>query len=173
MSDSVPTSQKTYKPFVSVFLVGLNNVFNCRDRYRWLWWSFQQLRKLLLEIIHRIPTNDHLRQFVKSILALMFKLLQARRPRGVGQPIARFPLEGIKKHQKIMWCAILSKLCIYLEYCSRGKAVNYRPSAPFLYEVASRVKNCHFGDCYYILLLLWLFWMVAKLPPTAQSLKVC
>ena len=28
---------------------------------------------------------------------------------------------------------------------------NYRPSAPFLCEVASHVKNCHFGDygyCY-------------------------
>ena len=23
---------------------------------------------------------------------------------------------------------------------------NYRPSAPFLYEVASHVENCHFGD---------------------------
>ena len=26
---------------------------------------------------------------------------------------------------------------------------NYRPSAPFLYEVASHVKNCYFGDYYY------------------------
>ena len=26
---------------------------------------------------------------------------------------------------------------------------NCRPSAPFLYEVASHVKNCHFGDYYY------------------------
>ena len=26
---------------------------------------------------------------------------------------------------------------------------NYRPSTPFLYEVASHVKNCHFGDYYY------------------------
>ena len=38
---------------------------------------------------------------------------------------------------------------IYLEYFPRVKAVNYRPSAPFLYEVASHVKNCHFGDYYY------------------------
>ena len=28
---------------------------------------------------------------------------------------------------------------------------NYRPSAPFLYEVASHVKNCHFGNYYYLL----------------------
>ena len=39
---------------------------------------FQQLRKLLLEIVHRIPTNDHLKPFVKNILALMFKLLEVR-----------------------------------------------------------------------------------------------
>ena len=26
---------------------------------------------------------------------------------------------------------------------------NYRPYAPFLYEVASHVKNCHFGAYYY------------------------
>ena len=27
---------------------------------------------------------------------------------------------------------------------------NYRPSAPFLYEVASHVKNCHSGHYYYL-----------------------
>ena len=31
---------------------------------------------------------------------------------------------------------------------SRGSS-NYRPSAPFICEVASHVKNCHFGDYYY------------------------
>ena len=36
----------------------------------------QQLRKLLLEIIHRIPTNEHLKPHVKNILALMFRLIQ-------------------------------------------------------------------------------------------------
>ena len=29
---------------------------------------------------------------------------------------------------------------------------NYRPSAPFLYEVASHVKNCHFGDIIIIII---------------------
>ncbi|XP_077979126.1 transformation/transcription domain-associated protein-like [Glandiceps talaboti] len=38
--------------------------------------SAQQLRKLLLEIIHRIPTNEHLRQYIKDILQLMFRLLE-------------------------------------------------------------------------------------------------
>ncbi|KAK6165821.1 hypothetical protein SNE40_022660 [Patella caerulea] len=36
----------------------------------------QQLRKLLLEIIHRIPCNDHLKKFVQPILSLMFRLLK-------------------------------------------------------------------------------------------------
>ncbi|KAK2145234.1 hypothetical protein LSH36_693g01084 [Paralvinella palmiformis] len=36
----------------------------------------QQLRKLLLEIIHRIPANDHLKPYVKPILGLMFRLLE-------------------------------------------------------------------------------------------------
>ncbi|XP_064648217.1 transformation/transcription domain-associated protein-like isoform X2 [Lineus longissimus] len=35
-----------------------------------------QLRKLLLEIVHRIPTNEHLKPYVKQILSLMFKLLE-------------------------------------------------------------------------------------------------
>uniref|UniRef100_A0A672GM93 Transformation/transcription domain-associated protein n=1 Tax=Salarias fasciatus TaxID=181472 RepID=A0A672GM93_SALFA len=36
----------------------------------------QQLRKLVLEIIHRIPTNEHLRPHTKNILALMFCFLE-------------------------------------------------------------------------------------------------
>ena len=35
-----------------------------------------------------------------------------------------------------------------LELPSSWGSSNYRPSAPFLYEVASHVKNCHFGDYY-------------------------
>ncbi|XP_077870553.1 transformation/transcription domain-associated protein [Saccoglossus kowalevskii] len=38
--------------------------------------SAQQLRKLLLEIIHRIPTNEHLRPYIKDVLQLMFRLLE-------------------------------------------------------------------------------------------------
>ncbi|GLH10296.1 Transcription-associated protein 1, partial [Gryllus bimaculatus] len=37
--------------------------------------SMQQVRKLILEMIHRLPTNDYLRPHAKSILALMLKLL--------------------------------------------------------------------------------------------------
>ncbi|CAL1526411.1 unnamed protein product, partial [Lymnaea stagnalis] len=38
--------------------------------------NIQQLRKLLLEIIHRIPCNDHLKKYVQQILTLMFRLLK-------------------------------------------------------------------------------------------------
>uniref|UniRef100_UPI00358FE8D5 transformation/transcription domain-associated protein-like isoform X3 n=1 Tax=Myxine glutinosa TaxID=7769 RepID=UPI00358FE8D5 len=36
----------------------------------------QQLRKLVLEIIHRIPTNEHLRSQSKNILSLLFRFLE-------------------------------------------------------------------------------------------------
>ncbi|XP_076072619.1 transformation/transcription domain-associated protein-like isoform X5 [Mytilus galloprovincialis] len=38
--------------------------------------NMQQLRKLMLEIIHRIPSNEHLKKYVQQILSLMFKLLK-------------------------------------------------------------------------------------------------
>ncbi|XP_077554082.1 transformation/transcription domain-associated protein-like isoform X4 [Haemaphysalis longicornis] len=45
--------------------------------------NMQQLRKLILEIIHRIPTNDHLRPYVKQILSLMFELLKVENEENV------------------------------------------------------------------------------------------
>ena len=36
----------------------------------------QQTRKLVLEMIQRFPSNDHLRPYLKQILAVMFKLLE-------------------------------------------------------------------------------------------------
>jgi transformation/transcription domain-associated protein len=36
----------------------------------------QQLRKLLLDVLHRLPVNEPLRSYVRSILTLMFKLLE-------------------------------------------------------------------------------------------------
>ncbi|WAQ94362.1 TRRAP-like protein [Mya arenaria] len=38
--------------------------------------NMQQLRKLLLEIIHRIPSNEHLKKYVQQVLSLMFKLIK-------------------------------------------------------------------------------------------------
>lgn len=40
-----------------------------------LFYYFQQLRKLLLEIIHRIPTNDHLRPHYKVYRKFIFSKL--------------------------------------------------------------------------------------------------
>ncbi|XP_028982080.1 transformation/transcription domain-associated protein [Diachasma alloeum] len=39
-------------------------------------YNIQQVRKLILEMIHRLPTNDYLRPYVKQILSLMLKLLE-------------------------------------------------------------------------------------------------
>lgn len=39
-------------------------------------YNIQQVRKLILEMIHRLPTSEALRPYVKQILSLMLKLLQ-------------------------------------------------------------------------------------------------
>lgn len=36
----------------------------------------QQLRKSLLDVLHRLPVNEHLRPYVRVIITLMFKLLE-------------------------------------------------------------------------------------------------
>ena len=42
---------------------------------------------------------------------------------------------------------------------------NYRPSAPFLYEVASHVKNCHSGHYYYY------YYSYPWITPTVRNLQ--
>ena len=39
-------------------------------------YNIQQVRKLILEMFHRLPTNEHLRPYVKQSLSLMFRLLE-------------------------------------------------------------------------------------------------
>ncbi|XP_044261128.1 transcription-associated protein 1 [Tribolium madens] len=39
-------------------------------------YNIQQVRKLILEMLYRLPTNDLLRPYVKSILSLMLRLLE-------------------------------------------------------------------------------------------------
>ncbi|XP_043599030.1 transformation/transcription domain-associated protein isoform X1 [Bombus pyrosoma] len=39
-------------------------------------YNIQQVRKLILEMIHRLPSNEYLRPYVKQILSLMSKLLE-------------------------------------------------------------------------------------------------
>ncbi|KAF7269505.1 transcription-associated protein Nipped-A isoform X2 [Rhynchophorus ferrugineus] len=39
-------------------------------------YNIQQVRKLILEMLYRLPTNEQLRQYVKPILRLMLKLLE-------------------------------------------------------------------------------------------------
>lgn len=40
-------------------------------------YNIQLVRKLILEMIHRLPTNEYLRPYVKQILSLMLKLLES------------------------------------------------------------------------------------------------
>nr|KAG5693698.1 hypothetical protein BaRGS_008340 [Batillaria attramentaria] len=38
--------------------------------------NMQHLRKVLLEILHRIPCNEHLKKYIQPVLSLMFRLLK-------------------------------------------------------------------------------------------------
>lgn len=40
-------------------------------------YNIQQVRKLILEMIHRLPSNEYLRPYVRQILTLISKLLEA------------------------------------------------------------------------------------------------
>ena len=42
-------------------------------------YNVQQVRKLVLEMVQRLPANDFLKPYVKQILSLVFKLLEVRR----------------------------------------------------------------------------------------------
>lgn len=39
-------------------------------------YNIQQLRKLILEMIHRLPSNEQLKVYLRQILSLMFRLLE-------------------------------------------------------------------------------------------------
>ena len=41
-------------------------------------YNVQQVRKLVLEMVQRLPANDFLKPYVKQILSLVFKLLEVR-----------------------------------------------------------------------------------------------
>ncbi|XP_035793214.1 transcription-associated protein 1-like isoform X2 [Anopheles albimanus] len=45
--------------------------------------SMQQVRKLILEMIHRLPNSEHVRQYVKPIIVLMIKLLHTENEENV------------------------------------------------------------------------------------------
>ena len=53
----------------------------------------------------------------------------------------------------LIWMCLSFKILNLFGMLSPWGSSNYRPSAPFLHEVASHVKNCHFGNYYYYLYL--------------------
>ena len=49
----------------------------------------------------------------------------------------------------LIWTCLSFQILNLFRTLSSWGCGNYRPSAPFLYEVASHVKNCHSGHYYY------------------------
>jgi hypothetical protein len=75
----------------------------------------QQVRKLLLEMIPRLPTNDLLRPYVKPILTLMLKLLQIDNEENV-QVCVRIIIE-LHKQYRPTFNSEVSDICFLCCFC--------------------------------------------------------
>lgn len=81
LSDGLDQAVALPAPIYAQFLSQAMNVFlrflqNDSRPHFIVEYNVQQVRKLLLEMIQRLPANDALKPFSKSILALCFKLLE-------------------------------------------------------------------------------------------------
>ena len=54
----------------------------------------------------------------------------------------------------LIWTCLSVQILNLFRTLSSWGSGNYRPSAPFLYEVASHVKNCHSGNYYYYYIII-------------------
>jgi hypothetical protein len=75
----------------------------------------QQVRKLILEMIPRLPTNDLLRPYVKPILTLMLKLLQTDNEENV-QVCVRIIIE-LHKQYRPTFNPEVSDTCFHCYFC--------------------------------------------------------
>jgi len=72
----------------------------------------QQVRKLILEMIPRLPTNDLLRPYVKPILTLMLKLLQIDNEENV-QVCVRIIIELHKQYRPAFNPEVQDVCCLH------------------------------------------------------------
>ena len=70
--------------------------------------------------------------------------------------VVLYPTRWLARFSLIWKCLSFQILNLFITLSSWGSG-NYRPSAPFLYEVASHDKNCHSGHycCYYYYYYIW------------------
>ncbi|XP_014681160.1 PREDICTED: transformation/transcription domain-associated protein-like [Priapulus caudatus] len=94
--------------------------------------NIQQLRKLTLEVIHRMPTNEHLRPFVKQVLSAMFKLIQVENEENV-LVCLRIIIELLKQYRPQFAPEIQTFLAfvksIYKEFPNHVAAI-FEPKSP-------------------------------------------
>ena len=69
-------------------------------------------------------------------------------------PRPRFLVQPGNWYGFLIWMCLSFKILNLFGILSPWGSSNYRPSAPFLYEVASHVKNCHCGDYYYYIIII-------------------
>ncbi len=102
------------------------------------------------------PRTRPLRSYIFSTRYQIQKVARRRSPPsrmeiGNASPIFRKDnMRSPANYKQVNLTLTASKVILYLfRTLSSCRSNNYRPSAPFLYEVASHVNNCHSGHYSY------------------------
>uniref|UniRef100_A0AAR5Q8F1 FAT domain-containing protein n=1 Tax=Dendroctonus ponderosae TaxID=77166 RepID=A0AAR5Q8F1_DENPD len=69
-------SSTHYTTFLSLSIKVFLNILGEGEPYFIAEYNIQQVRKLILEILYRLPTNEHLKKYERPILNLMLRLLE-------------------------------------------------------------------------------------------------
>ncbi|XP_050299225.1 transcription-associated protein 1 isoform X2 [Anthonomus grandis grandis] len=103
-------------------------------------YNIQQVRKLILEILYRLPTNDHLKPYVKPILLLMLKLLEIDNEENV-----LVCLKIIIELHKIYKPALSSGIQRFLQFV-KSIYSNLPNHMPKIFEPKSQIKVKDLSD---------------------------
>jgi hypothetical protein len=102
----------------------------------------QQVRKLILEMIPRLPTNDLLRPYVKPILTLMLKLLQIDNEENV-QVCVRIIIE-LHKQYRPTFNPEVSDICFLCCFCLPSiqlcQDISVVPTLPYPHSVCTFIS---------------------------------
>lgn len=116
----------------------------------------QQVRKLILEMIPRLPTNDLLRPYVKPILTLMLKLLQIDNEENV-QVCVRIIIE-LHKQYRPTFNPEVTDICFLCCFClpptQLCQDISIIPSLPYPHSVCTFISFPPFPSLLFALLII-------------------
>ena len=92
-----------------------------------------------------------------------------------GLEFDEFLVQPGNRYGFLIWMCLSFPILNLFGMLSPWGSGNYRPSAPFLYEVAGDVKNCHFGDYYLFIFRRWAWftWIGSSWPLFNNSSYCC